>query len=45
MSNHWMMKFWSSPSLCLIDAMFSGVATLPAIRSAGEPPGITMKIR
>ncbi len=35
MSNHWTMKFWSSPSLCLIDAMFAGVAIRPAMRCAG----------
>ena len=45
MSNHWMKMFWSSPSFCRIDAMFSGVATLPAIRSAGSPPGIMKKMR
>ena len=45
MSNHWTMNEWLSPSFSLIDSMFAGVATFPASRWAGSPPGILMKIR
>ena len=47
--HHWMKKpvkpCLSRPSLWRMSRMFACVATFPAIRSAGSPPGMTMKMR
>ncbi len=45
MSKYWMKKGLSRPSFWRMSAMFWGVASLPAMRWAGSPPGIFTKIR